>query len=684
MVRHDWQTLKIPTWSIPIALLLLCAISYGSMSSRLGFFWDDWSDVYVIHFLGPSVIRESAALDRPVSGWIFQATTSLIGESPLNWQLFGIITRWLLCLTLWWALKAVWSQKTLQVTAITFLFAVYPGFQQQYIAITWSNWFIVYALFLISLGAMSWALRKSRWFWPFYFLSIILGGYTVFAVEYFFGLEFLRPLFLWLILSESISEPRKRACRVGWYWMPFVVIDLVFLIYRISTPTPRGVITITELAASPIREMLNLGQMVIQDLFKVTALAWKQTLDLTSLSSYGSAAILKYILILTVTTVFIILFLLLLRSGDKHEINSTLASRRQWAVRAILVAFYALLVAGVPVWMTNMRMELTFPYDRFTLSMMLGCSLLFVGLIELVTRTRFQSILIVGIAVGLAAAIHYQVALKYRQDWLLQQDFFWQLTWRIPQLQPGTVILVSELPFPYNTDNSLTAPTNWIYDPEKNSREINYLLLDFKRLSLEFPDLDEKSLENYRNIRIITFNGSISQTLFIVYQPPGCLKVVDSQTYQHLPNKPRFYREALSLSMPELILPDAYPAAQPPAYFFGPEPKKNWCYYFEKAELARQINAWDQVTDLGDQALKDHKKFNRNEVVELVPFIQGYAHTGRWDRALELSLEAYDTWDNTRLLLCDAWHNIHQTATIDLAGLMAFDKIQEKLQCTSP
>ena len=40
----------------------------------------------------------------------------------------------------------------------------------------------------------------------------------------------------------------------------------------------------------------------------------------------------------------------------------------------------------------------------------------------------------------------------------------------------------------------------------------------------------------------------------------------------------------------------------PPPMLFGPEPPHTWCYYFQKADLARQRGDWDEVARLGDEA----------------------------------------------------------------------------------
>ena len=239
------RIINLPIWIVPVALLLVCIISYGTLVSKLGFYWDDWTIAYYIHFLGPSSFREAFAFDRPLLAWIYMLTTSLLGESPTHWQAFAVVTRWLACVAFWWALKGLWPHKTVQITAATLLFAVYPGFQQQFIAITYGNAFLVYAIFLVSLGAMVWAFRKPRWFWPFYLLSIGLMGYTLFTVEYFVGLELLRPVFLWMAMRTTgqdttgqstaeqniavVNKPRKQFLRLGLYWAPYVVLALLFL-----------------------------------------------------------------------------------------------------------------------------------------------------------------------------------------------------------------------------------------------------------------------------------------------------------------------------------------------------------------------------------------------------------------------------------------------------------------------
>jgi hypothetical protein len=121
-------------------------------------------------------------------------------------------------------------------------------------------------------------------------------------------------------------------------------------------------------------------------------------------------------------------------------------------------------------------------------------------------------------------------------------------------------------------------------------------------------------------------------------------------------------REASALSNREQIL-DASNAVMPGIY--GPEPEHSWCYYFERADLARQLGHWDEVASLGNQALKldDHP----NNPVERFVFIEGYAHTGNWERALK---------EYVAPLLCRLWKRI-ETETTD--GVDRAEAISESL-----
>ena len=127
-----------------------------------------------------------------------------------------------------------------------------------------------------------------------------------------------------------------------------------------------------------------------------------------------------------------------------------------------------MLLAGIPFLVTDLPLRLTFPNSRFTLPFALGVAFLLVAILELLPRWS-NKVLLASVLAALAVGVQFNNGYLWREDWQLQKSFFWQMTWRIPDLQPGSILLSSDTPFEYSSDNSLTFPLNWIYAPENHT-----------------------------------------------------------------------------------------------------------------------------------------------------------------------------------------------------------------------
>lgn len=677
---------KFPTWTVPFALLALCIISFGTLIPKLGLYWDDWPSLWFIHFFGPTVFPDVFTTDRPTLGWIFMLTTWLMGESMLAWHLFAIITRWLSGVALWWVLRLIWPRRIIEVTWIAFLFVVYPGFKQQLIPITYSHMFIMLTIFLLSLGTMILAYRKPRWFWPLILTSLFTSAMTLFTLEYYVGLELLRPVILLLTDDKERESFRTRLLLSLKRWLPYIFILLLFLLWRMTNKTPRGQITLlNDLRTNPITTIVDLTRTIFLDIFESSVLAWIQTINPQELLAYRTTILLVIVGIILITSALTIFFMLKLRSDVRTVDVPKQSSPLRWEYQAILLGIYSLIIGGWPIWATNLKMDLFFPWDRFTLMMMLGAALLLVGLVFLITRTRLQSTLILAVIVGLSVGMHFQTGLSYMRDWNFQKAFFWQLVWRAPDIEPGTLLLTSKLPFQYATDNSLTAPLNWTYAPENYTRQMPYGFVNIDaRLGNMLSDLEEAT-PLHQPYRATSFDGSTSQALLIHYSPEICLKVIDPEADRFWPYQPGFIPSAIHLSDRELIITDPEQAARPPIQVFGPEPThEDWCYFFEKAELSRQKGNWEHVAELGDEALQLDKEFNKKNASELVTYIEGYAHVGRWQDAVGLSTDLVKYSEIMRNPLCNIWKELSQNTSPDEGQRAAIAAINNKLNCDIP
>ena len=71
---------------------------------------------------------------------------------------------------------------------------------------------------------------------------------------------------------------------------------------------------------------------------------------------------------------------------------------------------------------------------------MLASSLVVAGLIGLLARWPKLQLLILAVLIALSAGKQFQLANAYRRDWAMQKNLFWQMSWRMPSIAPGTTL----------------------------------------------------------------------------------------------------------------------------------------------------------------------------------------------------------------------------------------------------
>lgn len=118
---------------------------------------------------------------------------------------------------------------------------------------------------------------------------------------------------------------------------------------------------------------------------------------------------------------------------------------------------------------------------------------------------------------------------------------------------------------------------------------------------------------------------------------------------------------------------------QIPTEIFGPDPGQTWCYYFQKADLARQYQDWSKIVDLWEEARQQGIRPAHGR--ELLPFIDGFARSGDWSTASELTHEAIDLTPKLRAQLCTAWKTIRSQTNASPARDQVMPQIQENLGC---
>lgn len=671
--------LRFATRSVPLSLLVLCLLGFGVLIPWQGFYWDDWPSVWFLHTYGPQSFGDVFAVDRPQLAWLFQFTTRLAGESTFAWQALGLFSRWLSSLTLWWALRTLWPEHSEQATWAAALFAIFPGFRQQYIAVTYTHDWLVLALFFTSYGLMIRAVRQPRRDWYWMVTSWMLAAYCVFADEYYFGLDFIRPLLMWLALEGQGLTGRQRLARSTLWSIPFTLVSAAFLYWRLVVFTsPRGQVQLLEqMAHGPGAVLVGLARTMLNDILEAGGLAWAEIFNLPRMLSLGTATSLVYLATAGISLVLTWLYLWRLSPATPRKAGY------RWGMWTILTGGLALAFGGAPFWATNLPITLSFPWDRFMLAMGLGSSLLLAGLISLLPR-RGLKVTLLAIILAAAVGFHIYNGTSYRREWAAQRAFFWQLAWRAPGLTPGTVVMSADLPFVYFSDNSLTAPLNWLYAPDLKTTMMPYLFYNLE-------SRQDKKLTNLKPgvpidmpYRKATFRGTTSRAVAVFYEPPGCVILADPAIHATLPQKPRYFSDVLPLSDPSHIQFDVELGAVPPEHIFGPTPDPDWCYYYEKADLARQRGQWEVVTALAGKAFALGTRLYEVNAPELVPYIEGYAQTQQWDQAVQLTRQANQLTGRMNRMLCQTWTRITSRMPASPQRADALVRVQEILGCEIP
>jgi len=644
--------------SPPLVLAIVAVLAYGLLLPQLGFYWDDLPMSWIRYQLGTEAMARYFSTNRPVWGLLYQLTTRLFPQVPIYWQVFALIWRWLTGLLVWATMRELFPKRTRMALSTALLFLLYPGFNQQSGAYLYSHFFIVVNFFLISIYLMLRAQKERFWLWTS--LAVLFSALNLWMHEYFFTLEAARIAILWIFLrdqqldikphlrrtpSTTASTSSAQRLRVSLsLWAPYLAVFVAAVLSRLFIFNNQ----IYEIGGSQAGSTpFNLLTTIPTSLWTVTVAAWGQAFRIPDLAVDGPRTTLVYgaITLVTYGVVIAALFWKQAEGAERGDKNDA-----YWVMG---LGVFILLVAGWPFWLTGVPVSLGYPANRATLSFMLGVSLLLAGLLSLLPR-RLDWILL-AVFVALAAGRQFQWLNDFRRDWNAQKNLFWQMTWRAPGLEPGTIVLMNE-ELNFFADNSIGAALNWIYAPDNHTNRVDYVLFyPTNRLGGALAGL-EPGLPVKYDYLAGQFEGNTSRVVAFYYAPPGCLRLLESEIdpYNRLIPDDTLLRDAAHLSTMMPVLGESI-ARMPDVY--KPEPAHNWCYYFEQADLARQMGDWEQVADLGNIAfrLDDYP----NDPLERFVFVEGYAYVGEWEKALEYAQVSYEVSKNyVGPLLCKLWERI--------------------------
>jgi hypothetical protein len=675
----------------PVILLLLCLLSYGIFIPSTGFFIDDWYIMWFKHFFGALQFPAYFSVDRPFMGYFYTISSYLLlgSESPVVWALFAIVLRWLSSLALWGMLNTLWPKAAQQNRAVVLLAAVFPGFTQHWIVVIYSYFYTCLAFFFLSVTLMIKAIREPKRFWIYYPISLLLGFYSM-TSEFFFGLELIRPVILYIELKKNGQSIGKQILSIIKYWGAFFVYFIGFAIWRFFffESVNHSIAITNSLLANPVNTLLSTVRNLYQSIVNATINSWTNPFNLSNYPGKGFVSVLIPIIVFFVfLCLFIWLTLASKQKGAEKEKDESI-----WRGEALLLSLSSLLFAGIPFLAAGLSIDYLGFNNRFLLAFLFGSCLLIVLIFDSLSSWIRKGIFIVALLVSVSIGYQISNANFYKNVWLQEEQIYWQLNWRIPGLQPGTTLFTYSLPA--NGDliggHALTAQINWTYSDEIVNRQVNYqfIILDsgqrssIKSLLKDVPiDID---------FRTYQFHGNTSNSIYISIINPGCIRIFDPNLTPAETIIPDFANQishtdiesSSNLTDLSLILNDGVSQNHPPLQILGSEIPHTWCYYFEKAELARQYGEYAKVLSLlGEATVNGYSPEVDNE---WYPFVDAYARSGDWKNAELITGKLIAKNDPTiRLGLCHIWNKLSDDFT-DPASINITSKMMNStLNCSN-
>lgn len=574
-----------------LLITLFSSLAYLPLTPFMGFYSEDFFFGYIGHFYGQEGLIKSLIVDRPFNGYILGFFYYLLGDNLFFWHINMFLMRLFGGYVLFFALLKILPGKIPAITFITLLFLTYPGFLQQTLPL---GYLIYPAALLFWIGSLFFNLIaiKTEIFSKLIFFTtgaLILQLLSFFTLEFFIGLEILR--FLIFKKNFKILSPYLFSLALFIFWRIFF--------FKGSRPET------------------DIGTVAQTYYFN---LEWVLKIPLEIIQSFVSTAILAYFVPTIVNflrnpleTSFISILTGILSAGVFYfYYKRTGNNSNDWKLgkEFFIIGIISVVGALIPIILFGRMVRPYLVYDRYTITSIIGVSFLLVGLLYLIPK-NFR--IWAGAALIFLSITSHLMNGYYRAIyWDKQKDLWWQLYWRAPKIEDGSMLI---LDFPKLSEPSLSSDIinkfQWyrFYWAEEqiwtagnlffnyNNPPINHFHGDFLADKGIREKIQEGSLETFNNRNIIYTRDFKNSIIISTPSDVSCLQILDGD---------------------KLI--KAEPSVAPPRHIFGSEPSHDWCYFFQKASLARQLKDFNKLSQLKKEVLERNlKPKNPNE---WVPFME--------------------------------------------------------------
>ena len=658
-------------WQFVITLtvfILLLALAYLPRISHAGFLQDDWDTLFVTENRSPGELVFHFSIDRPLRGYFGLLEDKIFGTNLAAYQVSALFWRLVDTLALYLALMFVWPKHWKTNLVICSLVLVYPGFHEQPHAFDYqAHLFSRMSLNLSILMSLLVFRIPNKWLKVVsVFGALLLAQISYGLMDVYIGLEVLRAA---LIAVVGLREG-NHSCR--WKTILYALLYLAgagaFTYWRLFVFESRRVSvnagTMLSGYSSLGEKLLENGKALAINFYRLVVLAFFKPLAVFGEFLDRADWMVGVILALAAAVIIVIMISRIKPASGSQKSDEN----NHYSLTLILVGLVGSVGALVPVIFGGREITYVLSGDRFSYPGSISACILIGGLIYLVKSRWLQTaVVIVLVFVSLLTQFSNNVIFEKNGD--QTRAAWWQLSWRAPQLQPAT-LLSGRIAFGIlDEDYTLWGPANLIYYPGNHDVMVTAEVLSDQTLPLF--EAQGKSISERKGI---LFERDFGNFLLISKNEKACLHVIDGAHPEYSQGDDPILLKVGALSKIDQIEAESENVPTPRSDLFGSEPAHDWCYYYQKAQLARQQRDWQLAAKLGNQAMAGG--LSPNDPMEWLVFLQAFAYQNDEHYAKVIGEVTADPYSLGQAC------SVFTTYTKEFAGSPLTDKHRKLLQDT--
>lgn len=639
-----------------LVLFFLCLLPEAIYIGGHGFYWDDWSQLFLHTKFGDAAFPDYYAYNRPLSAWTDMLYFPICGSSPVRWHFLMIVLRFLLCGLFYKILISVFPEKAKLSFTAAILSAVCPLFSQSYISIAYTQHFTDFVLYSLSvlflLKSVSVEAKSKKI--AFYFLSVVCTILHLTITEYFVFLELIK---IPVLIAALKNKRKNRNClysAIKYYALHFLIFVL-YCLYRLKITdffpnagqeSPELLYLFQQSPVQAIRTLLN--NAAVDLLYPFTGFL-SRIFDFNIQSILTKQELLMVLISLLIAS-GIYFILKRFKPGTQKSADNSINNPKQ-TVRPvfpgnhkencciILICLAGIFLGVLPFLIMNENVlnNTDLPHaDRTFLAAMPFVCLLFSVCLSVFFPNRGLFAAAAALSVFLFCHGQMSAYLEAKQFTEKQNSFYQQLSVRIPGIADGTAIVDDSIIFPDQGNFATASALNVLYpNAVRENGDVPLWVFSYP----ERPR-DQHGSFNVQN-RIFRFQQSAADYIYLDYDNhfANCVWVFSPQDVDnpHITDLQRGWIAGTGIDRVQFD-----EAFTPDERIFGKE-NDNWCQFYQQAGMLLQKEDWDSLSELTADVLNAGffpSDSRSNSPFEWWPFIAGLLHEGKVEEAKALADEA--------------------------------------------